>query len=137
MKPVPSYSKDITDLVTCNVDTEYSVKNIESDFLYQWYKNDLPIVANSYVIRLSFTSDALKRDPYISHIASRQGYYHCEVQLPGSSEKYSSQKIKVSYTGTIIFPFLIDVLLHLVASFLVHLLYVSVDHVPVSPAHHT
>lgn len=43
--------------------------------------------------------DVLKRDPYSSNVASRQGYYHCEVQVPGSKEKYSSPKLKFFYSG--------------------------------------
>lgn len=102
-----SVSKDAVDLLTCNVETQLSDLNVETDLWVQWYKDDLPIPANSYVIRLSFIGDVLKRDPYSSNIASRQGYYHCEVQFPGSKEKYSSPNLKFFYSGKMMFACLI------------------------------
>lgn len=101
-----SISKDAVDLLTCNVETQ-SDMNVETDFWFQWYKDDFPIPATSYVIRLSFIGDVLKRDPYSSNIASRQGYYHCEVQVPGSNEKYSSPNLKFFYSGKIMLTCLI------------------------------
>lgn len=105
-EPTQSMSKDAVDLITCDVETQLSDLDVEADLWFQWYKDGLPIPANSYVIRLSFIGDVLKRDPYSSNIASRQGYYHCEVQFPGSNEKFSSPKLKFFYSGKVMIAYI-------------------------------